>query len=87
MTNTDGETVNVDDYVHRTERGRWVVAHWSEGNACYIASMTSVGRRLTGCSQVSARSVEGIARDGNVATYASRASAVRAATREYGWGS
>jgi hypothetical protein len=39
--------------------------------------MSPRARRLTGCSQVSSRTLAGLANDGTVATYASRASALR----------
>lgn len=68
--------------VHETASGRWVLAQHDARNANWIASMTPRARRLTGCSQVSARTLEGIARDGCVQTYASRASAIRAAAED-----
>jgi hypothetical protein len=74
----------MSDYVHEDSRGRWVVAQWLERNATYIASMTPSARRLTGCSQVSARTVDGIASDPCVQTYTTRAGALRAARRIYG---
>lgn len=65
--------------------GRFVVAQWIERNACYVADMTTQSKRLTGCSQVSSRTLRGLAASANVRTYASRPGANRALRRAQDW--
>lgn len=65
-------------YVHETPSGRFVIAEWSERNACYLADMSRRARRSTGCHTVSAKSITGIACDPCVTKYTTRASAIRA---------
>jgi hypothetical protein len=65
--------------------GRFVVAQWLESNACYVADMTTHAKRLTGCSQVSSRTLRGIAGASGVTVYRSRASAQRALRRAQEW--
>lgn len=65
--------------IYQDSRGRFVIAQHVGGD--YIASMHPQARRVTGCSQVSARTIDALARDGNVPTYSTRASAVRAMRR------
>jgi hypothetical protein len=64
-------------HIHQVRPGQWVVAQRDARSATWTASMAPRSRRLTGCSQVSSRTLYGIADDGTVATYASRASALR----------
>lgn len=68
----------IERHVHVLPDGRWVIAVWSERNAQWTASMSRRAAQRTGCFGVSARSLAGIAGDGCVTKYASRASAVRA---------
>lgn len=72
----------IESHVHETAAGRWVIAQHDARNVNWTASMTPRAQRLTGCSGVSSRTLEGIASDGNVATYASRAGAIRAAAED-----
>jgi len=72
-------TAWIEEHIHETASGRWVVASHDARTHNWTASMTPRTQRLTGCSQVSARSLNGIARDGSVQTYTTRAGAVRAA--------
>ena len=78
-------TVNVDDYVHETADGRFVVAQWLKQNASYVASMTRSAQRLSGCSQVSSRTIAGIYSDPCVVSYKRRSDAIRAAAKTYDW--
>jgi hypothetical protein len=72
------------EFVHEYRPGRYVVARWVEGNAQYQAPMTADARRLTGCSTVFARTLEGIGNDPSVYRYKRRASALARARVEYG---
>lgn len=65
----------IAEHVHQLPNGRWIVAQHHNGQ--WIASMTPRAQRVTGCSQVFARTLAGV-NDGNVATYATRAGAVKA---------
>lgn len=65
----------IAEHVHQLPSGRWIIAQHHNGQ--WIASMTDRARRLTGCSQVFARTLAGVA-DGNVATYATKAGAIKA---------
>jgi hypothetical protein len=48
-------------------------------------SMTALGKRLTGCTGVFARTLDGIASDPNVASYSRRSDAVKAAAMAHEW--
>ena len=72
----------VERNVQLLPSGRYVLAAWSDRNAQWPADMSSSAARLTGCSQVSARTLAGIAGDPCVTKYASRSSAVRALRAE-----
>ena len=83
ITTWDGKTINPDNWVHEDSKGRWVIARWLESNACYVADMTVESRRLTGASQVRARTIDGISSSPNVKRYRSRAAAIRALRRRF----
>lgn len=68
----------IAEHIHQLPSGRWIVAQHDARNANWIASMTPRAQRLTGCSQVSARTLQAVASDGNVQTYATKAAALRA---------
>lgn len=70
-------------FVHE-HKGRFYIAQHLPQNAQFIAPMTRRAMRLTGCSQVSARSLAGIASDPNVYSYKSRSAALARARVEYG---
>lgn len=67
--------------IYEDSRGRFVICQYDERNGNYVADMTAQSQRLTGCWQVSARTVDGISTSANVQRYASRASARRALRR------
>lgn len=71
------------EFVHE-HKGRFYVAQHLPQSAQFIAPMTRRAMRLTGCSQVSARTIAGIASDPNVYSYKSRSSALARARVEYG---
>ena len=71
-------------FVHEYRPGRYVVAQWLERAAQYHAPMTREGKRLTGCSTVSARSLDGLAGSPNIYLYRTRAGALARARIEYG---
>jgi hypothetical protein len=73
----------IAEFVHE-HKGRFYVAQHLPQNAQFIAPMTKRAQRLTGCSQVSARTIAGIASDPNVYSYKSRSSALARARIEYG---
>lgn len=64
-------------HIHQVRPGQWIVAQRDSRTATWTASMSTRARRLTGCSQVSSRTLAGLADDGSVRRYASRASALR----------
>jgi len=77
----DGDLVNVNDYVHETPTGRWVVAVWSERNAQWSTDNVTSASARSGFSGAFARRLQ----DLDTPKYASKAAAVRAAARVYGW--
>lgn len=70
-------TAWIAGHIHQVRPGQWVVAQRDSRSATWTASMSTRARRLTGCSQVSSRTLAGLADDGSVRRYASRASALR----------
>ncbi len=53
--------------------GRFALAQWDARNLNWIADMTREAKRLTGCSQVSARTEKGIITDSCVQRYTRQA--------------
>ena len=49
--------------------GMFIIAEWNDRNSNYVANMTSQARRMTGCSQVFARTLAEVAASPNVRTY------------------
>src|SRR6478736_5277540 len=78
----DGPMTRERMRVYQLENGRFIVAQWLERNACYVAGLTPDVRRVSGCSQSSSRTLEGLS---GVQTYKTRASAERARKRDHGW--
>lgn len=71
--------------IYMTDDGRYIIAQHDERNHNYVANMHARGRRVTGCSQVSGRTIEALAGDGNVTVYRSLSAARRAFKRDGWW--
>ena len=69
-------TAWIAGHIHQVRPGKWIVAQRDARSATWTASMSTRARRITGCSQVFSRDLDGLANTA-VATYASRASALR----------
>ena len=67
-------------YIHRTNRGRWVVAAYDQARGLYIAPVNIRERRRLGTRANSAGSPDAL----ESISYSNRASALRRAEREYG---
>jgi len=85
LAETAARAAWIAGHIHQVRPGQWVVAQRDSRTATWTASMSPRSQRLSGCSQVSSRSLCGIADDGSVRRYASRASAVRSAKQQIEW--
>jgi hypothetical protein len=73
-------TSRYNKYIHKTSRGRWVVAEYDKALELYTAPMDARERRRTGLRAKSADSPDGL----ESISYSNRASALRRAERAYG---
>ena len=85
LAETGARTAWIAGHIHQVRPGAWIVAQRDSRSATWIAAMAPRSQRLSGCSQVSSRTLAGLADDGTVATFASRASAVRSAKQQIEW--
>ena len=67
-------------YIHKTSRGRWVVAEYDKALESYTAPMSLRERQRTGLRKMSTQNLDDLER----ISYSNRASALRRAMHEFG---
>ena len=72
-------TNRLNKYIHRTGKGRWVVAEYDKALDLYVAPMDLRERQRTGLRALTANSPDGL----ESISYSNRASALRRAEREF----